>query len=104
MIAAISSSVSWKSKIAMFSASRSGFVVRGMAATPGCWMSQRDLRRRLAVVARGRLHGLLLEEIAAATERRICDQGHAGGPAHVEDLRLAEVGMVFDLIGHQRRF
>ena len=42
LIRSISSSVNWKSKTAKFSARRPGFDVRGMAATPGCWISHRS--------------------------------------------------------------
>ena len=104
-IAAISPAVSSKSKMSTFSLRRSGLVgardrherrpaarASGARSGPASCGDFRDARE----------HGLFTEKSAIAVQRAIGNHGHAGFSARSMDLRLVEIGMVFDLVCDQR--
>ena len=97
----ISASVRAKSKIAIFSASRSTLLVRGIAPTP-CWISQRSetCARGLAMgLADAGEHGVALR--AALGDRRIGHHRHVMGAAGRDHLGLVEKGMILELVADQ---
>ena len=98
----ISSSDNAKSKISIFSDSRSIRDVRGIAET-FCCTSQR--RQTWAAVLRCALpdpRQRLVVLDPALRDRTIGDHSHAVTRAGLPDLGLVEIGMVFDLVADQR--
>ena len=98
----MSSSDSSKSKISIFSESRSSLEVRGIAATPCCTSQRRQTcAARLAVAVADPLQRAVVLD-AAPGDRAIGHQRHAVARAGLPHLGLVEIGMVFDLVAHQR--
>ena len=99
----ISSGVSAKSKMSMFSAMRRGSDDFGIAMFIGCWMCQRStICAGVLPLSRGDLGDDRFVEQLALAERRIGGDRDAVLRAGGEDVALVEIGMVLDLVRDDR--